>query len=213
MLDKLPIELGKNDGALVTWSGGRDSTLTLMRLLESTNKDVRTISFTNAQIENSQIEGTYRKALRDKLLDIRPFHSIEVELTDNGWGMTRNGGVIQPLIWINLATLYLRPQEDLYMSYVRGDDFWGDKQSIDQIFSISTKIIGKEHSKIVYPLEFYDKCDVFLELHKDSLLHATHYCQTSNVRACNNCHSCQVNNMTIDYLVKEGKLHLKSRVI
>lgn len=209
MLGELSIELGSlNNDALVVWSGGRDSTLTLLKLLETTTKNIRTISFTNKQIENSTVEGIYRKALKEKLQKIRDFNSVEVELTDDGWGMIRNGGVIQPLIWLNLAILYLRPQEDLYMSYVRGDDFWGDKQNINQIFSISSKMIGKEHSKIVYPLEFYDKGDVFLELHKYSLLHLTHYCQTSVLGACDDCHSCQVNNMTIDYLVKEGKLHL-----
>ncbi len=201
---------GKQNEALICWSGGRDSTLILHDLLALRTIKVRTITITHSQVEGEKMQKIMRTAAKKKLVaKYGDFVSDEVTIDSSGAGIP-SGGCVQPMLWIPLAALHLKAEEDLYLGYVRGDDVWHYRTQIYELFRQSQALLYKS-GELVCPLEWITKKEIITELDRIDLLKSTWYCQTDRLDTCGTCASCIINEMTMDYINKKKKSAKKLR--
>jgi 7-cyano-7-deazaguanine synthase in queuosine biosynthesis len=153
---------------LVVWSGGADSTLVLHDLakaesIEPFPEPVRSISF-----EVSQCPGAPEQArARARILEWfkareYPVSNMVVKI-DSGDALERYGNP-QATLWM-LALQALRPDENLYSGYHRGDDFWHGSQHLVYSFHEMQKL-GTRTGVWLFPLETLYKYQVIERLKK-----------------------------------------------
>lgn len=181
------------------WSGGCDSTLSLLRLLKE-KKRVRTISVIHPQIYAVAENAAARLAIHRRLFEMGHIldHVGEVVITTptrrhidiDG---ANNGGLIQPNIWLGIAASYLEQDEDLAFGYMRTDDFWHYKTEFNVAFKHFTKILAKESSELIFPLEWKNKAEIIKELLDNDLLKYCWTCETPTLYgfSCGNCTPCK----------------------
>lgn len=122
---------------LVCWSGGLDSTLTLVDLakryaatpkgeLPPDKYGLRALSIVHQQVPCQPQASKSRAAIRS-LMKKRGWsfrHSTVYCRTKGRFEATVGTGLSQPLFWLSMAVGYLEEDEDLYMGYVHGDCIW-----------------------------------------------------------------------------------------
>lgn len=183
---------GKN--RLVLWSGGCDSTLTLLWALQAKNAQVRTISLIHPQLGANVEQTAAREKLKKKLeKKYGKFESLEFSLGD---GHINQYGMVQPVMWITNAAMTLSKHEDLLVGYIQGDDVWHYRSEILTMFRTCQKLTGKK-GEILFPLEWLDKGEVIRYLHEERLLKDTFWCEHPKRigRSCGKCSSCKIHNM------------------
>jgi len=197
--------------ALVLWSGGCDSTLVLYDLLKE-GRSVRTISITNNQIGNDKIQCRARKKIRTWFSKwIRKefgkrgmFTSFEVNISSfdhNGYqgpGMVDNGSMVQPGLWVNIASLYSTKKEDLFVGWCRGDDIWHHRNSIFNSFGNVSKEVLSKSGSLWAPLEWTRKSEIIRRLKSIGLYDLTIWCEENDKKEpCGECVPCRTHNMNL----------------
>ena len=113
--------------SLLMWSGGCDSSLVLAEHLKL-GQPIRTIGVSHNNIRVSSKLVEVRKKIMEWYGSVKWAHS-EIELThgkrcDVDAFDGKEGGLVQPGIWLSVASQYLDREEDLILAYIKGDDVW-----------------------------------------------------------------------------------------
>lgn len=122
------MDLGKYKGKVVTlpWSGGLDSTMLLLGLLDAGVEEVRTIAFTGGQLPNPEHEKFARETIRDILGEAgyKVTHR-EVELPpirDGHW--PNSFAYAQHTMWMQMLPMVVSEHTDVVlMGYISTDGF------------------------------------------------------------------------------------------
>lgn len=198
---------------LVLWSGGCDSTLVLLQALQkSTPEDpVRTLSIIHPQVWSDSPELMARTALWQRLKkDGHNIKRLEIEIKHDGEFSAGNGdgGLPQPPIWLATAIPYLRPDEDLYMGYIRGDDIWHYIGWLHQAFNGMKGLLNLRGS-LQIPLEWKSKADVIREFGDDKFkkyLEFVWHCESpKGFKECGECASCERHAAAVKEVEKGNK--------
>ena len=179
---------------LILWSGGCDSTLVLWDLLQEQDKcsePINTISISHPQVwainEQLRARKEILKHLRGKGYRI---NDSEVQIIHDGFNQIKAGGAQQAALWLSMGVVYLGPNEDLYVGYVRGDDFWHYRQDYDWGFTY-LRHLSNRTGKWIAPLEWVKKHEVIERLKKADLYRLVWWCEDpKNHKPCGKCPSC-----------------------
>lgn len=189
------IVFGEQPRALVSWSGGRDSTLLLIHLLSETDKPVRAVTIETDQIAAAGIQRVVMTSLKKELeAKYREFswETIRIQYEPHAGVFAKAFG--QCLTWLTTLSLYTFLDEDLYIGYVRGDDVWHIRTEMFELYNTITKI-GEKNGKLILPLEWADKTSIFTTLRDLGYLDKTWFCQDAGLRPCGECASCRTDKM------------------
>ena len=199
---------------LISWSAGLDSTYLLLCVLFPHNneptKSIRTISINSPQVLQYKKEKEQRKIIKRILKKSygKTFDSQEVNISETKPGMICNQleGLSQPTLWVSLSTLYLDTNEDLYMGYVRGDDFWHFKKHVVKAFKSQQKLLGKK-GKLLFPLEWKTKAKMISHLKKNfkDIYDNVTYCEENKEKPCGVCVCCK-RHLLAEYESKKFKI-------
>ncbi len=178
---------------LVLWSGGCDSTMVLHDLLQtaSPSKPVRSVGVNCPRMGGNSRNLDARKRIQKRLERDgygRLHRHIEVEINDND-NFHHVAGLVQPAIWLIAAACCLIGDVDLYVGYVRGDDFGHYRSQFESIFN-GLQAMSERTGKLVFPLEWAPKSDVLNALNSVGLIKLTWWCQNSGEKPCQICSSC-----------------------
>lgn len=119
------------------------------------------------------------------------FEHIEVTLRHTG-DMCQNGGLVQPVIWVPLATTFLKENEDLYVGYVQHDCYYHHTAAAKKMFQSCSEMMYKT-GKLKDPLEWWTKAEVIRYLRKADrkIFNATWYCEfPKRLKPCGECKPC-----------------------
>lgn len=184
---------------LVCWSGGCDSTLVLLDLAKqsSASRPVRTFSISMPEQICGAVE--QRRARKRILAKLRRGGS-HIEPTEMILGLDHGAGLLghglpQAVVWL-LGAQALRGQEDLYLGYIRGDDWWYHRGEFARVFE-RLQFIGGRKGAMHAPLEGVQKRGVIHRLNEAGLLDLTWWCDAapagrrkSRSEPCGLCSSC-----------------------
>lgn len=92
-----------------------------------------------------------------------------------------NGGIVQPLIWLPTAILYLGGEESLTIGYIRGDDAQYYLTTMRQAFD-SLQWIARRTGKLLTPLDVTTKAMVLDRLTHHGLLKHTWHCESPDYK-------------------------------
>lgn len=186
--------------ALVCWSGGCDSTLVLYDLAQKASPldPVRAVSFDVSQTFMRKEQALARKRIlawmKKKGLHVDHFE-IGLNTGIKGNYSLHSYGNPQAVLWL-LATQALTKEEDLYMGFVRKDDWWGDYASWHLIFTTLQDVAGRA-GKLRTPLCKTHKHNVVARLREIGLLDLTWWCGADDLlknkrrrEPCGYCNSC-----------------------
>lgn len=188
--------------SLILWSGGCDSTL--MLYYEATTAHAAGEPMPSAlsidyddQLANTRSQANARAALLKEFgrrgLRI-PATTLTISKQGNLWvERHEGGGLIQPLWWLSLAQTFLKPEEDLYLAYIRGDDIWHYREHLVAAF-VAGQAMLKKTGKLCLPFEWVEKQDVLKELKQAGLDKLCWYCECAErgaAKPCGWCPSCK----------------------
>jgi hypothetical protein len=136
-----------------------------------------------------------QRAAREKAKEKLAKYSIqhqEVEVKHaKGTDCCGGDGSNQYNIWITLAQMYLKPEENLYIGYVRCDDIWHGINDVKDTFDAMQRVSGKR-GQLKLPLEWWRKAEVIRELRKARLMGSVWWCETpKDGKPCWNCTPCR----------------------
>lgn len=182
--------------ALVLWSGGADSTLVLWDVLQDPKiGSVHALSFDHYSVwagkEHRRARRSIRAWLRRKGLEFRHTElAIYPHARIREFDVT-SGGLQHPVIWLPNTIPYMRAEEDVYLAYIRGDDFWHYRQKLIWAFGYLAEVADKK-GNLMFPLEYTHKFQVLQRLRKTrGLVSRIWYCETpEGGKPCGKCTSC-----------------------
>jgi 7-cyano-7-deazaguanine synthase in queuosine biosynthesis len=183
--------------SLICWSGGCDSTLILLQALRD-GGNVRTLSLNYDQV-GAYEESWYARQSILKILRAQNYQISHTEVNvsckgDSEFIRSENGGVIQPIMWISMATSFLQTNEDLYMGYIQGDCIWHYKHEFVSAFDQMQQVQDKT-GKLQFPLEWMHKDEIIGQLDQTGMLQHVWYCELPlNHKPCGDCASCKTHN-------------------
>ena len=188
--------------SLVCWSGGADSTLVLYDLAEKSSaaEPVNTVSFRVSQVGAEREQARARERIL-KEFKKRDYHvnscEIDVKVT-KGSGMDCHG-LPQAAVW-TLGIQVLGQEEDLYLGYIKGDDWTWNRAEYVRVFE-AWQHISARTGNLFTPLGLTPKHHVLDRLEDARLLHLVWWCEclgrspvnTGRVRTkpCGDCESCR----------------------
>ena len=179
--------------SLLLWSGGCDSTLMLYKLLNvvGSSDKIRTISIMHPQlpanIQQQRARDKIEKFLNKSQLS---FERTEISMHTNA-SIVSSGNLIQPPLWLSLAQVHLEATEDLYVGYIKLDDFWHYHTYATQAFDNLQYIMGKT-GKLKFPLEWLERKEISNELKRIKLYDKCWWCENpKNRNTCGKCHACK----------------------
>lgn len=169
----------------VLWSGGCDSTVILHYLLNNKdiveNYEIRTFSFDiNKPLDET--ESRDKQARKQILVEFEKrklptFNHTEHILSQKepvATIHTQNGGYSQQSVWACISPIYLYPDEDLYIGYIRGDDAVNNRELSDAFYTCQ-KTMG--HTGLLYyPLSLFYKEEILNYLIKHNLRSLVNTC-------------------------------------
>ena len=178
---------------IVLWSGGHDSTLTLIRVTKehSTMKNkVIALTIKTTMVGQQQQENIARKKIKKELL--KDGYHIEFKEIDGNLILPIERGEFalpQQTLWSAVSAFYAPNNSIVYFSYIDSDSYWQLKQSMEQTFNSICKNLGKE-CKIEYPLRMYQKKEVIEDIPK-KYYKLVWFCENPKKnKKCNKCHKC-----------------------
>ena len=191
-----------NDTAIVVFSGGIDSTASLIWAYLN-YKHVQCVSINSSNISNSN----WQKEIRTKILNYindnntigiskttRPFNTIlnseinislyntQTEFTDYAYSETHPISH-QAMMWASLISPVLKSNCDVIFGYIKNDIFWEFKYKIIHIIDSFIFVKELKNTNIFYPFEHIEKKEIVLSLeyfNKD-ILKMCGYCETPKV--------------------------------
>lgn len=151
---------------------------------------VRTISLVHPNVPAIYEQRNARNAIREALkkqghewdhTEVTVYnHSINGKLDSNGEfgaeGAGENGGIVQPLIWIPIAILYLKSDEDLVLGYIKGDDAQYYLTTLRNGFDNLQWVAGRT-GKMLTPLDCTSKAEVIHHLKEAKIYKYTWHCE------------------------------------
>lgn len=203
---------------LCLWSGGCDSTWLLYTLLRDRRPDavggpeefdkqdntVRALTVIHPQVGARDEQKRAREGAK-RALNRRKYKFQHAELVYEQYGdfsafPAAAGGLTQPCIWLPSAYQYLHNKEALYLSYIKGDDFWHWKADAIHLFNMLNNITGK-NATLHFPLEWTTKAEIVYNLQKQKLYNHTWWCEAPDTvkkpastdghpKRCGKCHPC-----------------------
>ncbi len=196
--------------ALVLWSGGCDSTLVLSELIDKFDKmeqveEINVIAILHDQV----LARTEQKEARKQILKIlkkkQKIQYAELTMKSKGQLCITGSGLTQSVLWITNAMQYLGDDEDLYLGYIRGDDYWGSSVTMCWAFDYLKRILGK-NGDLKLPLQYMRKGDVIRELKKRRLYSKIWYCEDpKGGRKCHKCEPCITHRIALERIKYEDK--------
>jgi 7-cyano-7-deazaguanine synthase in queuosine biosynthesis len=199
--------------SLVCWSGGCDSTLVLYDLaIKATKEDpVRALSIVSPQFPAIEAQRHARERikqwLKKKKVPLIDYNEVELKYDNRSdFSMETGGGLIQPATWIPIAATFLKEKEDLYLGYIRGDDFWHYQAQAYWAFKYLQEISRKQ-GVLKTPLEWQTKDDVIRKLKEIGLFKLCWTCErpSPKEKSCGKCVPCCSMNSALWRLSKEPK--------
>lgn len=199
--------------ALVLWSGGADSTLTLWDVLrDPAIGRVHALSFDHHNVPAAREHRRARRSIRAWLRrQGLKFKHTELAIYPNAkireFDVT-GGGLQHPVIWLPNTIPYMRKEEDVYLAYIHGDDFWHHRQSLIWAFGYLAEVAGKV-GNLMFPLEYTRKFQVLQRLRKTrGLVSRIWYCENPQAgKPCGKCTSCFTHRTALMQL-RTGLIHL-----
>jgi hypothetical protein len=162
---------------------------------------IRTISFGHPQIAARKENRRARDVLALLLCKFGVWMDrleVEVWCSSKAVSVVGKKGNFQAPFWLVSAIPFLREDEDLAIGWERGADAWHNIEMIRTAFNSLQHVMGKT-GKMVLPLEYVDKFEVYRGLREKGLLAKTWTCEksTKNGRACGRCPPCVVRRNTL----------------
>lgn len=202
---------------LLMWSGGCDSTLVLAEQLRLKNP-IRTIGVTHTNIH----VGEHLKKVRSNIIEWakkRGWKWPHAEITlrndhpENVDAYSSKKGLFQPGMWLSVASQFLEEEEDLCISYIRGDDVWHYMSAIRQAFD-GLQAVAKRNGKLWTPLEWISKDQVIQGLKMFRGLYSkVWWCETpvsdkkrGGIKRCGECTPC-ITHVTALFKIKKNMSH------
>jgi hypothetical protein len=167
----------------ILFSGGFDSTYTLLKLCEEFKDDDDQICAISILAEiTGPLKLRREKKSRERTINyikaIYPTHKIEnveihIPAIQNSKNLYCNSmGIVQPILWLcNIAPLLVNGSE-LYMGYIKGDDAVNMLTHIQNFWDESLIIQANKDIKLIFPLLYTEKFQViryFIENHPKTL--------------------------------------------
>jgi hypothetical protein len=172
---------------------------------------VRALSIVSPQFPAIEAQRHARERIKQwlKKKKVPKIDYNEVELKyDNrsDFSMETGGGLIQPATWIPIAATFLKEKEDLYLGYIRGDDFWHYQAQAYWAFKYLQEISRKQ-GVLKTPLEWQTKYDVIKKLKEVGLFKLCWTCEfpTPKEKPCGKCFPCCSMQSALWRLSKEPK--------
>jgi 7-cyano-7-deazaguanine synthase in queuosine biosynthesis len=190
---------------LVCWSGGCDSTMMLLHLIQQMTDgctcahkwhEIRAITFKHPQLWAEAEQAHARQQITEQIKQRFP----GVHLQQNVISMSYSeacidgdipNGLTQPQFWL-IAQSYLHQDEDLYIGYIRGDDALSRLHQIETAFYALQQIGGKT-GKLLFPLNTsgWGKVEIINMLREWGVYDLCWYCShPKNGKPCGYCTSC-----------------------
>lgn len=176
---------------VVVWSGGFDSTALLLHLLHE-GHTVNTISVrlrNNDGQQSSELVArrTIGSILRSKFPS-KFYESTDTEILQTA--VIREGSTCQPILWATNLVI-ASPYDDVYMGYIKGDDFWHIRADFENIITSANKIMAR-NIKVHYPFEWHTKKDLlnYFNNHPD-ILELISACEMGNNWRYCDCDKCK----------------------
>ncbi len=190
-----------NKDNVVIYSGGADSTLLLYELSKLKLGTIHAVSFNPYHIllqEKIKCEKEARKRFKkyctvNKINNIK-FSQMTVDCSgDFPYPCNVDfDGMAQPTVWTGLLSVLLLRNCDIYLGYIKGDDFWMYKSEFFNTFNEFKKLSGSK-SRVILPYAYFDKEDILQELNNNNLLDCTWTCElpTKTLQMCGECIPCR----------------------
>lgn len=98
-------------------------------------------------------------------------------------------GIEQCVFWLGLAVPYLRESENLFMGYIKSDDFWHYKSFAYAAFD-NLQILAGHSGKLMLPMEWVTKSEVVRRLRELKLRTWSCECPKGK-KPCGKCTPCK----------------------
>lgn len=193
---------------LVIWSGGLDSTVSVIRELYNPTVEVHTLYF---ELENNENKNefeeeaigniTYEVVHGDFELENHTYRIPEVNYLKNG----QMGHYVQPYLWIKHLVEFLGEDnpsryERIVFSFLQGDDIWMEVRELKDMYYSSMKCLFPEFidepykiPRLEFPLRTWDKSDIigwYGEYGYNYVKDLTWTCEQPKDEACGKCRPC-----------------------
>jgi hypothetical protein len=180
--------------------------------IKATKEDpIRALSIVSPQFPAIEAQRHARERikqwLKKKKVPLIDYNEIELKYENRGdFCIETGGGLIQPATWIPIAATFLKEKEDLYLGYIRGDDFWHYQNQAYWSFRYLQEMAQKQ-GVMKTPLEWQTKYDVIKKLKEVGLLKLCWTCEfpTPKEKPCGKCFPCCSIQSALWRLSKEPK--------
>jgi len=165
-------------------------------------QQVHAVSITHPQVQGSEESRQAREKLKawfaKKEMTAITYTEVEIrqEIGSN-LGAIPGDGMNQAGLWLGILLSYLDEDEDVYLGYIRADDFWHRHREFVSAFVGLQRFAGKTGS-ICFPLEWSSKEDVLNQLNGLGIARLCWYCELpENGKPCKKCPSCIKHNAAL----------------
>jgi 7-cyano-7-deazaguanine synthase in queuosine biosynthesis len=205
---------------VVMWSGGCDSTLLLYEVashFKSLNTKVYAVSSTSPILDEtkSKSESHSRDKIKAKLkelgLDNIVYITVNTDVSETLGIDPYNhpAGLPQAYFWSLESLVWTTQKCNLFMAYIRGDDFWHYKDDYYNMVYYASRLLrnGGDCIKAICPYEWITKSEIIVRLHYLGLLELVWSCELphqvdepcGNCTPCNHYHSALLEIMKSDF--------------
>lgn len=197
---------------ILAYSGGYDSTYTLIRLLEEADEDdeIIAVSLVHYLTGEAKLHREHESQIItiDKLRSIfknRKFTHLEIAISIP-WevGSVRNvRGLSQPVFWISNIIPLIENGDAVYLGYIQDDQAMTHLHDIHQMWDAALAINGNKDVKLLLPNQYLPKTDVIKYLLQkypevfDSCVSCESVNYNSRSKVCGECVPCQHTKMTL----------------
>lgn len=201
---------------ILAYSGGYDSTYTLIRLLEEADADdeivaVSLVHYTTGEAKlrrehESQII-TIDK-LRNKFKSRKLIHlEMSIYIPWNIGSAANNKGLAQPIFWISNIIPLIKNEDVVYLGYIQDDQAMTNLHEIHQMWDAALAINGNKNVKLILPNQYLSKTEVLKYLIQnypdivDSCISCESWRYDGRTTVCGTCEPCKHTKMALMNLI------------
>ena len=190
---------------VVTWSGGYDSTLVLLKeLLLYGHAECWTFNFCGYSKSKFTMEEKARSNFKKYAKQIG--WKINHETIKIGSSFVPSGFMPQQYMWINLLLAYGREETVFLLGFHKSDDFFKYKHNYERIIKHTNVCTGKKVG-INLPLEYMEKWEIIKEIRENNIEKYVWTCEdVEKNESCGNCVPCRSLRMCNDEIKYQEKL-------
>ena len=201
---------------ILAYSGGYDSTYTLIRLLEEADSDdeivaVSLVHYTTGEAKlrrehESQIitiDKLRNKFKNRKLIHLEMSIYIPWEVGSAG----NNKGLAQPIFWISNIIPLIKNEDVVYLGYIQDDQAMTNLHEIHQMWDAALAINGNKNVKLILPNQYLSKTEVLKYLIQnypdivDSCISCESWRYDGRTTVCGTCEPCKHTKMSLMNLI------------